>query len=452
MVFETCFKGYAMYVKRDIENILKRLLDSSVSKIILVSGARQTGKTTMLENFMPDKEKLIINLWDEGVEIQSLKDADTFEKLTNYLAQFFSFKPDGKKILIIDEAQASKSLGKFIMQMHREWKDQKVILSGSILSNLFEENIPMPTGRVLEIVMRPMNFNEFLRFSNKESYLDLIFDSNGVFDENIHNILMSQYEQFIFAGGLPGMVRAFIENEPLLIHYESLLNNFYRDADRYIHNDKETRSHAIQYGTLMEHCFKTIGHHVGFPTTNSTILSTDSPSYRIILPRVLEALRSWHLSYFLNNETFQQTSKKGYSSKKYVFDTGIMNFLINSMMPFSFQNGKEVSAKLLENIVLQELVSHIGSLRMITTYKKNNKSRNEVDFIVRHENKTIPIEVKLSNKPVLKPINQLLEFMNDMKVKKGFVVYTGKPHTEKIDDMEIDFIPPYMISKVVVGG
>ena len=72
-----------MYVKRDIEKDLINLLNSSVSRIILISGARQTGKTTMLQNFKYDKEKLIINLWDENTEVQSLKNADTFEKFSN---------------------------------------------------------------------------------------------------------------------------------------------------------------------------------------------------------------------------------------------------------------------------------------------------------------------------------------------------------------------------------
>ena len=62
-----------MYVKRDIEKDLINLLNSSVSRIILISGARQTGKTTMLQNFKFDKEKLIINMWDENTEVQSLK-------------------------------------------------------------------------------------------------------------------------------------------------------------------------------------------------------------------------------------------------------------------------------------------------------------------------------------------------------------------------------------------
>jgi len=111
-----------------------------------------------------------------------------------------------------------------------------------------------------------------------------------------------------------------------------------------------------------------------------------------------------------------------------------------------------VSAKLLENVVLQELVTYAGSLRMITTYKKNNKSRNEVDFIVRHNNMTIPVEVKLADKPSLKPVNQLLEFMNDMNAKKGFVIYTGKPHVENTGDKEIKFIPPYLIPEIFKIG
>lgn len=438
-----------MYFKRDLENKLSELLKSSLSRFILLSGARQTGKTTMLENMPTEKEKLIINLWDETEETKALKTAETLEKFTNYLAQFYDFKPDGSRILIIDESQASKFLGRFIMQMHREWKEQQVIFSGSILSNLFEENVPMPTGRVVELTMRPMNFNEFLRFQKKENYFELLHDSKGNFDEKIHDILMGLFNQFLFTGGLPGIVNAYNKKESIQIHLESLLNNIYRDADRHIDNNDDKRAHTVQFGTLMEHCMKTIGHQVAFPSTNSTILSTDSPSYRTVLPKVLEALKVWHLSYVINNETFQQTSKKGYNSKKYLFDTGIMNFLINPMIPPSLKNKNELSAKLLENNVLQEIVSHTGSLRNISTYKKNNKSRNEVDFIVRNHHGIIPIEVKLSDKPNIKPVNQLLEFMNDMKVNKGYVVYTGTPYIKKLpEEKEIHFIPPYMISDI----
>lgn len=438
-----------MYVKRDLENKLSKLLKSSVSRFILLGGARQTGKTSMLENIETREKKLIINLWDETPETKALKESETLETFSNYLAQFYNFRPDGNKILIIDESQASQHLGKFIMQMHREWKEQRVIFSGSILSNLFEENVPMPTGRVLEITMRPMNFREFLRFLNKENYFELLHDNQGDLDERIHNILMNLYDQFLFTGGLPGIVNVFLAKESLQIHFESLLNNFYRDADRHIDNI-EKRAHTVQFGTLMEHCMKTIGHHVAFPTTNSTILSTDSPSYRTVLPKLLEALQSWHLSYFLKNETFQQTSKKGYSSKKYLFDTGIMNFLINLMIPVSLKNKNELPAKLLENNVLQEIVSYTGSLRSLSTYKKNNKSKNEVDFIVRTQKGIFPIEVKLSDKPNIKPVNQLLEFMNEMDVDKGYVVYTGKPLIKELpEEKEIHFIPPYMVGEIL---
>ena len=162
-----------MYVKRDIEEAILSHLNSANDQFILLSGARQTGKTSILENIRTDKEKLIINLWDESVNTKLIKSAATFEQLEQFLSSAYGFRPDNSKILIIDEAQAGDHLGKFIMQMHRVWKDQRVIFSGSILSRLFRDNIPMPTGRVVEFVLRPLNFVEFLRFRNKENYLDL---------------------------------------------------------------------------------------------------------------------------------------------------------------------------------------------------------------------------------------------------------------------------------------
>jgi predicted AAA+ superfamily ATPase len=438
-----------MYFKRDIEEPIKKQLSSPENHIILISGARQTGKTSIVENIEIEKEKLILDFWEESQEIKTLKNADTFELFEKYLKHFFGFEPNGRRVLIIDEAQASATLGRFIMSMRKKWKDQKVILLGSILSNLIQEDVPMPTGRVVEFVCRPLNFAEFLRFSGKDGYLDLLpgdLSRNEPLDQNLHALLMSEFEKYLTIGGLPGIVNAYNSNDDYMLLFESLLNNFYRDADRFIakHTDI-TRSRVVQYGSLMEHCLKTIGLHVGFPTTNSTILSTDSPSYRTILPKVLEALRQWHLVYFIENETKQQTSKKGYSSKKYLFDTGLLNLLINHSMPVSLARPSELSAKLLESAVLQELVSRTGSVRRITSFKSSNKIANELDFVARIGNRTIPIEVKASSKINQKSISQVLSYLEISQSKRGIVVYTGLPKTVNISGFDLNYVPPYYL-------
>lgn len=439
-----------MYVKRDMEKAILSHLNSANDQFVLLSGARQTGKTSILENIKTEKEKLIINLWDESESIKLIKSAATLEQFEQFLSSAYGFKPDNSKILIIDEAQAGDHLGKLIMQMHRTWKNQRVIFAGSILSRLFRDNVPMPTGRVVEFVLRPLNFVEFLRFRNKENYLDLTQNDISLpIQEEIHNLFMGEYELFLSIGGLPGIVRAYQNKSDYLILFESLVSNFYRDADRFLNDNGSERSSTVQYGSLLEHCMKTIGRHVAFPTTNSSILSTDSPAYRTVLPKLLEALRSWHLAYTLEYETKQNTTKKGYSSKKYLFDTGFMNFILTRGMPVVLKGGSETTAQLFENIICQELVSYAGTTRAITAFKTNNKAESELDFVVRTGKAIIPVEVKSGKKVTEKSLFQMREFLKINGLKKGFVVYNGTVQTKEISGMEIVFIPPYLLNKVM---
>jgi hypothetical protein len=308
----------------------------------------------------------------------------------------------------------------------------------------------MPTGRIVEFVLRPLNFVEFLRFRNRESYFDLLSgDVRNPVQKEIHDLFIGEYELFLSIGGLPGIVRAFENKSDYLILFESLVNNFYRDADRFLSDDSAEKAKTVQYGSLLEHCLKSISRHVAFPTTNSTILSTDSPAYRIILPKLLEALRSWHLVYTLEYETVQNTTKKGYNSKKYIFDTGIMNFFLTRGMPVSLSNVSETTAQLFENSICHELVSYSGSSRALTSFKSNNKSSTELDFVVRTGRKIIPVEVKTGKKITEKSLFQIKEFLKAKKIDRGFVVYSGMPVVRKIENSEIIYIPPYMLNIMV---
>jgi len=124
---------------------------------------------------------------------------------------------------------------------------------------------PMPTGRTIEFICRTLNFAEFLWFSGKEKYLDTINLSFSNFDEYIHKILTREYEIYMHIGGLPGIVNTYLQKNNLYLVFESLLNNIYKYADRFISNTKDlTRSRTIQFGSLAQHCLKTIANLVLF--------------------------------------------------------------------------------------------------------------------------------------------------------------------------------------------
>ncbi|MBD3321200.1 MAG: AAA family ATPase [Chitinivibrionales bacterium] len=436
------------YYKRDLEACISSYLRSPGDQIALISGARQTGKSTLIENLRCDKEKVIINLWDEERETLAVRHAATFSEFQHILQTVFRFIPDGSRILVIDEAQASENLCSFIMEMQRKWKGQKVVLLGSLLANLFQKGKPQPVGRTIEFICRPLNFREFLRFRDKEDYLGMV-TGHDRYSEEIHNLLMDEYRIFLQIGGLPGVVTADKDGQSLILMYESLLNNLYRDADRFIGSIQESKHYRVpQYGRIMEIALSSIAHHLAFPTQNTTLLSSNSPAYRTVLPLVLEALWAWHLAYTLSFATAQVTSKKGYSSKKYLFDTGIANFLLTRGMPVQFGGKDQTPAMLLENAVLQDCISFVESVKAIQCYRSSNKVTTELDFVVRYKEKTIPLEVKSSTKVKHSTINQFIDFIQRSGISMGYVVYTGMPETEEIAGKRITYIPPYLIASL----
>ncbi|MBW1807553.1 MAG: ATP-binding protein [Deltaproteobacteria bacterium] len=447
--------GNFLYIRRDIEEPIIKHIKSESDAVLLLSGARQTGKSTLIENIDFAMDKFIINLWDEEPEVVALREARNFSEFESRLTHLFGFRPYENRILIIDEAQAASHLASFLMELHRKWKGQKIVLLGSILSNLFQSGTPMPTGRTLELTCRPLHFGEFLRFRAKDKWFDLLPDDLESITQvapEVHAALMAEYELFLQIGGLPGIVLSHGRGEDFKLLLESLLANMYRDADRYIGQQAGGSGKRVpQYGSLLEHVLRSVAMHTGQPTQNSSILSTDSPAYRNVLPRVLEALKYWHIVYFLSYETAQLTTKKGYSSKKYLLDTGMTNYLINRFLPVRFGGSTEVVAKLLESAVLQDLLGFALSIRFVTSYKSNNRLKNELDFVASLNDQIVPVEVKSSNRVNQKSLSQLLAFMEHRNVDQGIVIFTGMPQKQKIEKRTIWYLPPYALAWFLSG-
>lgn len=438
------------YIQRDLEHRLTSFLQSDRGEhIVLLSGARQTGKSTLVEHLPGPERKLIINLWDEERDTLALKSARTFSEFEQILRMVFNFTPDGSSLLVIDEAQASASLNSFIMEMQRKWRGQKVILLGSLLANLYKKGQPMPVGRTVEFICRPLNFREFLRFTGKGNLFDYVSKGLTISPE-IHQLLMDEYRSFLQIGGLPGVVTAYHQKREVHLLFESLLNNIYRDADRFIDPSNGAHTGRIpQYGRILENVMGTIAHHLGSPTQNTTLLSSDSPSYRTVLPHVLEALNAWHLVYTLPLQTAQLSTKKGYSSKKYLYDTGIANFLISRCMPVQFGSGDMASAMLLENGVLQDCMSCVTSANAVMCYRSNNRVPTELDFVITGSGQTVPVEVKSGTSVKLNTLSQLMEYLDRTGRTDGYVVYNGLPETKTFHSKHIHHIPPYRVLDIV---
>lgn len=378
------------YIKRFIEKDLSNWFKQTRPPYhcVLLSGARQCGKSTLLKHFFPTG--LHINLALEGGFTDAIDATAHFDDFTLLVENRFDFKTGSGRVLIIDEAQLSKKLGGYVRFFKEKWQTQQVILTGSTLSTLFDghEN---PTGRVVEFTLRPFNFQEFLAATGREALLHKLkaWRLEKPLSETAHRETLTSLRDYLIVGGLPEVALTFKEGTD----YQRLLGNIFALYKRDFNAQFSESDTAI-----FHQCFQRIAAATGSPIKNSSIIKSSSPGYTKV-PRVLQTMEAWHLVLKVACETSELSRTATMVPKRYLFDHGI-RYLQNPSR-FAQINLQETDdprreewGGLIENFVLTELVS-LGSVLPIKSWSKTNQSGN-VDFIYSHGQQTAAIEVKLT--------------------------------------------------------
>jgi len=434
--------------RHDLHNELVRHLRQP-EKILVVEGVRQTGKTTAIQMALAGMPHTFVTLSDEDFPIIQLREAASFDEFTRELYRHFGWKAAGGTPLVIDEAQRSTHLYGFIMQMAREWPNVPVILSGSVMGAFFtrpeNKKVVSPAGRVRTLVCRPFSFFEFLEWVGEAAVLEELqtFHLGKTISASLHNRATALFYEYMTCGGFPEAIAHRHSTEQLYTYFQTLLSFFWQDADRYLTEILE--SEKYQYGSLMQVIFKAVALHTTSATKRSTLLSTDSPAYRLILPGLLDAMERWHFLFRLPTEMNSMTTKQGFSSKKYLWDVGIVNHFINLSRPADHGSDPVLFGKLLETYVAQELVGALKTVDRLGSWKSQQKQTSELDFIAHFPLQDIPVEVKASRNMNQKAISQLREYVSRHPHGRYFVVYMGECARTMLGDKPIWWIPPYLL-------
>lgn len=434
-----------MAIKRDIETEVRKylLLNQENSDVLLLSGARQVGKTTLIEEILRGSNAIIVNLYERTMLPRLIDAAETFEEIEGVLRREINFVPSRGVVLVIDEAQESKRLGRWIRFFKERWKNQKVILLGSILSNLFEEDVAYPVGRVQEIVLRPFSFREYLAATGREGLIETLghINPDRPLSENERTSFIKPYLDYLQTGGMPDVVMGVKEQRELArISIERLIGHYAVDVERYL---------GEPYKTMFLSALDMIADITCHPIKNSQIISTSSPSYRK-LPRLLEIMEKWHLVHRIGAQTKQPESQLGMAPKRYIFDTGITNLLVNHGLPLEWSlrsaGGNIAFAKLQENFVCNEIMaSHpepLGSL----CYYKDTRNSQEVDFILTIGDRAIPIEVKSSTSISKNGLIPMCNFLEQRGFKTGILAYNGEMKTMELKGKKIHAMPAFCVT------
>ena len=330
-------------IKREIQDSIEERLFKG--KLIIIYGARQVGKTTLIKeigNKYPD-DKLYLNC-DEP-DIRELLTDTTSTKLKNLAGQ--------KKLVLIDEAQRVKNIGITLKLFADELKNVQVIATGSSsfeLSNVINEPL---TGRKYEFNLYPFSMREL---SKEFGWIE----ANRLLQERI------------IYGMYPEIVVNPAEKKNLL--KEITRSYLFKDILSY---------EGIRKPEILEKLIMALAAQVGNEVSNNELATTiglDKDTINKYMDILEKAFVIFRLSPFSRNVRTEITKMK----KVYFYDTGIRNALISNFNNLELRNDK---GALWENFMIVERLKMISALnKEVKNYFWRTAQQQEIDYVEEENN------------------------------------------------------------------
>lgn len=402
---------------RKISDFLEKWLKKEDRKPLIVNGARQIGKTYIIDEFCKKNAKHYIKfdfIKNEGEKIDANIKDFTVLKDTLQLKYNFRFS-DKDTIIFFDEIQECPYLIQNLKYLKIEYPNSKIICSGSLLGVRYKSmKISFPVGYVETQKMYPMDFEEFLYATKNDRYISLIeksYQSNKTLNDFIHNELLKLYHIYLSLGGMPEIIQNYIINDSDLTKVnfniiKSIINIYREDMIKYATNPNESIRIQRIYDNIVSQLSK---ENPKFQYANLDKFDNRKSSY--ISPL------DWLISSDIINACYQVTKPefplKGYiddtSYKIYTNDVGILAILADINVSYTaFDGDYSFKGKIAENYCMQQLLANGINLYYYSEKNRSNKSM-EIDFLFQNKDGVIPIEVKAKKDSQSKSLKSYIE-------------------------------------------
>lgn len=389
-----------MRICRDIISTFKEWKDAPMRKPILLQGARQIGKTWVMETFGKESFEYCAKFdFDRQEELKSVfQNTKMPERIIKELALFCDVPIiAGKTLIIFDEIQECEEALNCLKYFCEDAPEYHIMAAGSLLGVAVKKRrMTVPVGKVRVIRMYPLSFKEFLRASDIHTY-EYIEQLTAIekLPEIILNKLKLEYRRYLVCGGMPDAACAMLENqgmENVDAILQDILDLYELDFAKYAEPREIPRIHAIWHSLPSQ-----------LAKENRKFV------YKVVKPGArakdyedaLLWLEDAGMIYRINNITrplFPLSAYEDLSAfKLYACDCGLLRRLAklpSSVIVSPTANYTEFKGAMAENAILQSLMP---ILRREVPFYWSPDSRAEIEFVIQWNDEIIPIEVKAEN-------------------------------------------------------
>lgn len=381
---------------------------------MLLRGARQVGKTYLVRELGRSFEHFLEVNFEEVPQVKRFfqDTRDPFEINKKLAAYFATPIESGRTLLFFDEIQSCPEALQGLRFYHEKLSDLHVAAAGSLLEFALAELPSFGVGRITSLFLYPLSFFEFLEAQGKGAIVNLIREasSKNPVDDVIHKKILEDLRIYQILGGLPEVVKNFIEKndilscQPLL---DDLLTTYRDDFAKY--------KKQAPVAKLVE-TFEAISRQAGQKFKYTRVADGDSAyGYRASLNLLVKAGLAYPIFHTAANgiPLGAQTDLKKF--KVIPFDLGIHQRLMGLNLsehlikePVDLVN----KGNLAEIFVGLELVAGMSGHshpQLYYWHRESRASNAEVDYVIQDQERIIPLEVKAGTRGQMQSLHLFLQ-------------------------------------------
>lgn len=363
---------------------------SAYYSVIVVTGPRQSGKTTLCRQLFPEYH--YVNLEDVSLREQIMLEPKAF--LRQYIGG-----------LIVDEAQLYPEIFSYVQVVVDESESAKLILTGSSNFSLLQGITQSLAGRAATLTLLPLSLRELHKNVDK--------DTNAL----------------ILNGGYPAV---WSKNIPVQDVSKNYYNTYIERDVRQLLNIKD----LTKFQTFIRLCAGRVGSEL-----NASALSGETG---VSMPTITEWLSILEASYILFRlpPFYRNIGKRLIKSPKlYFYDTGLVCFLLGIETEEQL-NSHPLRGSIFENLVVLEFIKNrFNSGKLSNLYYYRDQSQHEVDLLEEAGDAILAYEIKSAksfNTSFTKNLNYLKKILGDQLISRK-VIYDGETDLDIPENGIINF-------------
>lgn len=355
------------YIERDLQKQIEDWFYER--KILILYGARQVGKTTLIKKMIEEKkESIYINC--EQISMKVLLEGQNIEEIRNFFGK--------KKIIILDEAQTIKNIGKTLKLLVDSYPDNfQIVATGSSSFELANEIVEPLTGRNIKFTLLPLSLSELSQIYNPVQ-------------------IREKRNEFLLYGMYPEVVESSGEKKQKKIE-EIASDYLYQDVLAF---------HQLKKSDIIYNLLKALALQVGSEVSYhelSQILKTSSATvenYIDLLEKTFVIFRLPSLSRNLRKEI-------GKKQKIFFYDLGVRNSILQNFTPIDSRGD---TGALWENFCIAERIKNNWNAgKKPNMYFWRTYDQKEIDYIEESNGKLRAFECKWNERKKTKTPKEFLE-------------------------------------------